>query len=468
MTKSTKAMAKTSLSPTPFADRFQPGYRVVERRRRETVQLSRMVFPKVKAQRRGRTHPKPKSGLVVPTLIPWAEIKGEVLEELLYWLLEEYGLRDLRWRRGGATTNAGDGGRDIEGVRYGTGGRTFKRERWWIEAKGRGTTVKKSAVQEAVHNATGLSDVDVLVIATNTQFSNPTHDWVRDWQRVHTKPRIWLWARENLEALMSEHPSAVARLFSEALSKQGQLELVQARFWRFAQFTNTQYLQRLWQDRHALRWSTEALVSVVASEAANGDLSIRSWLVDRSKKEVESALECLMRNVGQLYDRAERLGSHANRLLDASAYVTLTALNALGAKRAARVIQAVTSVDPLLSSTVLPAVLRVAQIELGDVCAGRCTRIALDPLKLTEEEIDGYWKRFVERPVSGPFSDEYLTMERFNAPCDAGLKLTDRRCPFLREATTPTVDRMLADLEHVLRDAVDRGSRKQLPIAPSS
>ena len=33
-----------------------------------------------------------------------------MLEELLYWLLEEYGLRDLKWRRGGSTTNAGDGG----------------------------------------------------------------------------------------------------------------------------------------------------------------------------------------------------------------------------------------------------------------------------------------------------------------------------------------------------------------------
>jgi len=91
----------------------------------------------------------------------------------------------------------------------------------------------------------------------------------------------------------------------------------------------------------------------------------------------------------------------------------------------------------------------------------------LDPLKLTEEAIAGYWKRFVERPVPPPFSDEYLTNERFAVPCDAGLALKDRRCPFLREAMTPTVMRMLADLEHVLRDAVARGSRRHLPAAKS-
>jgi hypothetical protein len=465
----TKNAPKKEASPTFFADQFRQGnYGIVERRRRETPENFLAVFPRVKSRSRGRRSVEtPKSGLIVPTLIPWADIKGEVLEELLYWLLEEYGLRDLRWRRGGSTTNANDGGRDIEGVRYGTGTRSFKRERWWIEAKGRLTTVEKSAVQEAVHNATGLPDVDVLVIATNAQFSNPTQDWVRDWQRSHKKPRVWLWARENLEALMSEHPSAVARLFSEALSRQGQLEFVQARFWRFAQFTNAQRLHQLWQKRADLRWTTESLVAVTASEAANGDLSTRSWLVERSKKEVESTLDCLMRNLGQLYDRAERLGTHAARLLDASAYVTLVALHLLGAKRVARVVQAAVSPDPLIGNTVLAAVLRVAQIELGDVCAKRCTRIMLDPLKLTEDAINGYWKRFVERPVSVPFSDEYLTNERFAVPCAAGLELSDRRCPFLREATTPTVKRMLADLEQVVRDAVARGSRKHLPIAPS-
>lgn len=478
MTRTKNAPSKEA-SSTPFADQFRQGnYGIIERRRRETPEVALAAFPKVKSRSRDNPRVKspsreqrsvatPDSELIVPTLIPWADIKGEVLEELLYWLLEEYGLRDLRWRRGGSTTNAGDGGRDIEGVRYGTGTRSFKRERWWIEAKGRLTTVEKSAVQEAVHNATGLPDVDVLVIATNTQFSNPTQDWVRDWQRRHKKPRVWLWARENLEALMSEHPSAVARLFSEALSKQGQLELVQARFWRFAQFTNEQRLQQLWQERADLLWTTESLVAVTASEAANGDLSTRSWLVERSKKEIEGALDCLIRNVGQLYDRAERLGSHATRLLDASAYVMLFALHLLGAEKVARVIEVAASADPLIGDKVLPAVLRVAQIELGDVCANRCTRIFLEPLKLTADAIDGYWKRFVERPVSPPFSDEYLTNERFAVPCAAGLELRDRRCPFLREATTPTVKRMLADLQQVLRYAVAHGSRKHLPIAPS-
>ena len=52
--------------------------------------------------------------LIVPSLIPWDDLTQEHLEELLYWLLDDLGLRDLRWRRGGEKTTTSDGGRDLE------------------------------------------------------------------------------------------------------------------------------------------------------------------------------------------------------------------------------------------------------------------------------------------------------------------------------------------------------------------
>jgi hypothetical protein len=39
--------------------------------------------------------------LIIPSKIPWDQIQGKDLEELLYWLLDEMGAKDLEWRIGG-------------------------------------------------------------------------------------------------------------------------------------------------------------------------------------------------------------------------------------------------------------------------------------------------------------------------------------------------------------------------------
>jgi hypothetical protein len=51
-------------------------------------------------------------------------------------------------------------------------------QRWWVEAKGRNKTVEPSAVKDAVVNADSRNDIDVIVLATNSHFSNPTRDWL--------------------------------------------------------------------------------------------------------------------------------------------------------------------------------------------------------------------------------------------------------------------------------------------------
>jgi len=77
------------------------------------------------------------------------------------------------------------------------------RQKWWVEAKNSSTTVESAIVKESVHNASGIAEIDVLLIATNTQFSNPTQHWVRQWQRSHPRPSTKLWDRYNLEMLIS-------------------------------------------------------------------------------------------------------------------------------------------------------------------------------------------------------------------------------------------------------------------------
>ena len=46
--------------------------------------------------------------LILPSEIPWSEIKGTDLEELLYWLFDSMGAKELEWRIGGKGAGAGD------------------------------------------------------------------------------------------------------------------------------------------------------------------------------------------------------------------------------------------------------------------------------------------------------------------------------------------------------------------------
>ena len=81
--------------------------------------------------------------LIIPSQIPWDRIKGKDLEELLYWLFDSMGAKDLEWRVGGKGSGAADQGRDLECSFYVSSpeGELIK-QKWWVEAKGRKKTVE--------------------------------------------------------------------------------------------------------------------------------------------------------------------------------------------------------------------------------------------------------------------------------------------------------------------------------------
>jgi HJR/Mrr/RecB family endonuclease len=160
----------------------------------------------------------PISELVIPSKIPWDHLKAKEVEECLYWLLDEMGAKNLEWRLGGSGGGTADSGRDLEAQFYiSTPDGELTRQKWWIEAKGRSHTVEPSVVKESILNARGVATVDVLLIATNSQFSNPTRDWVKQWQETNPRPVIRLWDRYNLERHISKHPAVAVRLFPDAL-----------------------------------------------------------------------------------------------------------------------------------------------------------------------------------------------------------------------------------------------------------
>ncbi len=259
--------------------------------------------------------------LIIPSEIPWQKIKGKELEELLYWLFDSMGAKNLEWRIGGTGGGAADQGRDLECFFYMSSPEgDLTSQTWWIEAKGRKSTVEPADVKESVLNAAGIKNIDILVIATNSNFSNPTRDWVKQWQDNNKRPIVKLWEKTDLEKYCSKHPVAVMRLFSKALSHQGKLEVTTSKYWNYAKFTDEQYLKELWENKNKIELSGESLIALVASEFANGNISKRPWAVFADEDMFLYCFSSLIVNALPIILRAHESGSKQLPVFQTCAY----------------------------------------------------------------------------------------------------------------------------------------------------
>lgn len=378
------------------------------------------------------------SVLVLPTEIPWANLKSRDLEETVYWLLDALGAKDLEWRRGGEGAGAADQGRDLEATfQAETPDGSFDAKRWWVEAKGRSRSVERRAVQNALNDAEVRSDVDVLVVVTNTTFTNPVRDFAKQWNEQRKRPMLKLWDRDNLEKLLSQHPSVVARLFAKALSPQGLLETVRERFWNRLEFASDGTLATLWGKRDELDFSYESLLAVIASEYANGDIGLRRWLTEAERADVIGVATLASLNMVYLMHRAVDAGA-SRPVLGALGHVVVASLQYAGVDLTLEMLQALwgQSGRPEWSQERQDVILDVITEEVIsghflDACAADCGRVDLGDYGRKSAT---YWDRFREnRTIQlGERDDRRLVFERFKEPCKVGFPLDcERHCPLL-------------------------------------
>ncbi len=379
------------------------------------------------------------NALFLPTEVPWEHLKGKDLEELLYWLFDSMGAKELEWRIGGTGQGTSDGGRDLELSFYisSPDGDLIK-QRWWVEAKGRAATVDTLEVKSAVINAAGKSDVDVILIATNSAFSNPTRDWVKDWNATHVRPLAKLWEKTELENHCSKNPHAVIRLFAKALSPQGRLAVVKTKLWDYSTFSDADALALLWKNRAALDIDSASLVALVVSEIANGDVELRSWAMFVEETAVLLALSEGLVNFLYLAYRAQESGTRTKHIVQALAYLMAVANQRLGVDVTTRVLGRVwDSVDEHrypneIRQMVMQPVLQTLLDEVRDVCISDCSRVSTTRTALSERQVATYMRRLtlVEDDVIEAKSNEILVIETFKTPCSIGLALDEtNHCP---------------------------------------
>lgn len=313
-------------------------------------------------------------------------------------------------------------------------------QRWWIECKGRSSTVDPDEVKSAANNALARADLDCLVVATNTQFSNPTRDWVKAWQASHPKPKIKLWDRSQLERFLSRHPDVVLRLFSDALSIDGRLTAMESRFWNKIEFVAPKTLTDLWKARHELNFTAEAMFAVIANEMANGSIIARAWAGSISPDSVAEVLTAGLYNVMYLAVRSSQAGVDQQIIFKTLAYLILAALTHFPAEMVTRLM--FVSINrgedkpfpPDVQEMLVRPILHQLLGELQDVCSSGCKRVLTDPSTLVEsDELDNYWFRLKDRDIEEPEERRILRIEKGDEPCVVGFEVDrEESCPLFR------------------------------------
>ena len=398
--------------------------------------------------------------LILPSQIPWESIKAKDLEELTYWLLESMGAKDIEWRIGGSGAGTADQGRDIECSFYSSlpDGELVK-QKWWVDAKGRSKTVSPTDVKETVLNATAYDDVDVLLIVTNSYFSNPTRDWVKKNQLKHPLPKVKLWERTELEKYCSKNPMAVIRLFTDALSPQGKLEVIRSKLWNYAVFTDEPTLIDLWKHRQQISITPESLFPLIVSECANGNIARRSWAVFVDDDIALYSLLTFIMNFYVLVYKAIELGVKQKPYIKAASYLILCCIDMYGAEKMNNIFKDWSSFDKEDwdnddKEFILTPILNLLTNELRDVCMEDCERVMGDRYDLEDDEVKDYWKRLGMggNHVYEEDNESVLSLEKNDAPCKVGFCVNkDVGCPVNDFELDKSFNHLFDDIEQVIK-----------------
>jgi Restriction endonuclease len=388
--------------------------------------------------------------------------------------MDSMGAKDLEWRTGGSGGGAADGGRDLEAVFYTpTADAEIEAQKWWIECKGRTATVEPDEVKSAVTNASAIEGLDYVVIATNTQFSNPTRDWVKAWQAKNPRPKIKLWDRAQLERYLSRHPEVVLRLFSEALSVEGRLKAMASRFWNKLEFVTPKMLADIWKARNELEFQSGELFALVANEFGSGNITRRPWGAILNPPLLLIVLSDNMFNVPYLMTRCSKAGVGYGVICRTFAYLILAAIEVSSAEPLTDLIlYCLNRGEDLfpedIQETLLMPIMNQLLSEIQDVCSSDCRRISFsdrNTLVAGKDEVDEYWLRLEAAGVEETGERKLLRIEQFDEPCVVGFPADkDNHCPlFETEPTLANTGDLLAIIKRVANFRKTQAAAKRQP-----
>jgi len=253
--------------------------------------------------------------------LDFSNISPAEFENLVFTLLDEMGFQNIEWRKGGEGNSATDGGRDLEAAFWNMQPAGTNEQKYWFEVKFRTGNLERIQVKETLLNAAGRKDKDFMVIVTNSTISNPTLDWVREFQQEHVIPKAIIWQGHELERLLRRNPRTLARFLPLSLSFSGRCKVMESKFSNLMMLPSGDELSELWSKKDRLEDNYILTLAAVLTEQAYGDLTMRPWGMAISKEHLFYTTGASMMDFWSLASKYDAFNRDQSTLMEGMVYL---------------------------------------------------------------------------------------------------------------------------------------------------
>ena len=410
--------------------------------------------------------------------LDFSEITPVEFEKLVFHLLDEMGFSNLIWRKGGDGNSATDGGRDLEATYWTVLPTASKEEKYWFEVKYRKNQLEKSQVQSTILNAAGNSTKDNVVIITNSTISNPTLDWVGEFQNTHKKPSISLWQGHDLELLLRKNPRTLARFLPSSLAFSGRCKVVESKFSNLMLLPAGGELDELWSKKDDFYKDSYLTLIAILAEVAYGDITERQWGLEIDETRLFAVAATGMLNVYPFIFKCSALNRDQTPLIQGLSYIMQCLLLRSGEELTASVLfhpEAFAESDIELPDELkfnrYEPIFNTIFNELSVQCSkDYCSKVS----HMTKDKDIIYFSRFLKRPAKKD-EDRVLILNSINGECQIGLVAKGEYCPLGNSNDAPkTLEGLVNELKFARGVLINRsgelseGPNKSINFAPSA
>lgn len=365
--------------------------------------------------------------------LDFSEITPVDFENLAFHLLDEMGFSNLIWRKGGEGNSATDGGRDLEGTFWTVLPAVSKEEKYWFEVKYRTNQLEKTQVQSTVINASGNNSKDNLIIITNKTISNPTLDWIKEFQNTHKQPSVTVWQGHDLELLLRKNPRTLARFLPSSLAFSGRCKVIESKFSNLMLLPAGGELDELWEKQDEYQDKSFLTFAAVIAEVEYGDIIRHPWGMELENLRLFSITAIGMLNVFPFILKCNSLNRDQRVIINGLSYLIQCLLIRCGSELTANLLsdperysELECKIPDKLKVTRYKPIINAIYHDLGIHCSAKyCSKVS----HLTPNEKPDYFLRFIESSRQPKRDNRFLILNSIKDECKLGLVPANTYCP---------------------------------------
>lgn len=366
--------------------------------------------------------------------LDFSEIDPVEFENLVFHLIDEMGFSNIQWRKGGEGNSATDGGRDLEATFWSVQPAASKEEKYWFEVKYRTGQLEKSQVQNTVLNAAGNNSKDNLVIITNKTISNPTLDWINEFQVSNKVPNVTVWQGHDLEILLRKNPRTLAKFLPTSLAFSGRCKVMESKFSNLLLLPSGGEIDELWKNRDKFQENSFLTLAACLAEVSYGNVIQRPWGMELSESRLIAALATGMVNVYPFIFKCSALSREQTPIITGLTYLTQCLLVRHGAEVTTQIITNPEEMFDLnyqlpeeLSFNRYEPILSTLLHDLAMYCSNSsyCPKLHYK----SPEDVPSYFLRFAVPKDNQERDDMFLIMNSSRHECKLHLVPVNEYCP---------------------------------------